>query len=147
MQLWAEHCICAALRTEFGMNMLYPESGTRTVWFIQRVSAILFAIGLSACSICSLVREGSGWSSPWCWTTYKGVVKGLLHCYSWLATRTKTARPCSCVNIHMMQFEFCSPEIIYRYVWAWLLFSETAGVCLSIDTETYNNPGMNKYLR
>lgn len=83
---------------------------------------LLFPCGSSACSACRWVRRG--------W-------RGFLNTVWAAASTTKGARPCSCVVVHMMQFKFCSPEIIYRRVWAWLLFSIShRGTVPPISSET-----------
>lgn len=88
------------------MNTLYFGSGTRTVWIIQCVSAILlFTIGSSAQSAVWSEREAAG--AP-CGAEQltKRIAKGMLHwhCYGWPANRTKTAQSCNRMNTHMMQF-------------------------------------------
>ena len=132
---------------------MYAGSGSKTLHSVSCLSVIvLHPIGLLRRTVCLLYLqlsetepdgvELSAVLNEGFFLSFFFFFYGLLHCSVRAAGKTKGLDLAAAANASVMQFEFGSHEIIYRYTWARLLFSvsqrekKKGAVCLSIDTET-----------
>ena len=131
---------------------MYAGSGSKTLHSVSCLSVIvLHPIGLHRRTVCLLYLQLSETEPDGVelsavlnegFFSFFFFFYGLLHCSVRAAGKTKGLDLAAAANASVMQFEFGSHEIIYRYTWARLLFSvsqrekKKGAVCLSIDTET-----------
>lgn len=138
---WRTFCICAALRTASVVQWVGDEKLHALFWRLW--VTLLSPVGLH--SSAALLAQYAAGALRGAEQVTKGSW-GLLHSSVWAANKTQEgldlAAAWMCTWCH---FEFCRPEIIYGYVWAFELlffFLSVSQICrtclsgLSIDSET-----------